>query len=414
MLEVAACANPSLVTTPYDRVVTSGGDAEINVSGFPPQPIRVMQVIARMNVGGPAAIVSDVLRGLTPPDFSTTLVCGTVEPGEADFLELRDPTLPVTRLASLGRSVKVWGDVRAFVDLVRLMRRERPDIVHTHTAKAGVLGRLAAVVARVPIRVHTFHGHVLHGYFSPRVTAAVRLVERVLARRTTSIVAVGSQVRDELLAAGIGRREQYTVIPPGVAAARHVDRDEARQALGLTVDVPVALFVGRLTRIKRVDRLIDAWRQVHQHVPDAVLAIAGEGDLFDDARQQAADLGDSVVFLGWHSDLAPLYAAADAAVLSSDNEGMPVTLIEASMAGVPCVTTNVGSAGEVVIDGVTGFVVPTDVAALAEALARVLSDAELRTSLGAAAARHAEAAFGTNRLVDDHATLYRRLATPAK
>jgi glycosyltransferase involved in cell wall biosynthesis len=374
------------------------------------RPIHVLQVIARMNVGGPASIVSDVVRDLDTDEFRTTLACGTVEPGEADFLELRDPTLPVTRLTSLGRSVKVWGDVRAFVDLVRVMRRERPDIVHTHTAKAGVLGRLAAMVARVPVRVHTFHGHVLHGYFSPRVTNAVRLVERLLARRTTAIVAVGTQVRDELLAAGIGRADQYTVIPPGVAAARPIDRAEARQALGLPVNVPVALFVGRLTRIKRVDRLIDAWRQVHQHVPDAVLAIAGEGNLLHDARRQAADLGASVQFLGWQSDLAPLYVAADVAVLSSDNEGMPVTLIEASMAGVPCVTTDVGSASEVVLNGVTGFVVPPDAAALAEALAWVIDDTELRTRFGEEAHRYAEAAFGTARLVADHAALYRRVA----
>lgn len=373
----------------------------------------MLRVIARMNVGGPAWQVSVLTRGLTEPEFHTQLVCGTVEAGEADFLELRDPNLPVTRLASLGRSVKLWGDLKALVDLVRLMRRFRPDIVHTHTAKAGVLGRLAAVVARVPVRVHTFHGHVLHGYFSPRVTAAVRVVERFLARRTTAIVAVGAQVRDELLAAGIGRAEQFTVIPPGVAAARRIDRDEARRSLDLPLDAPVVMFVGRLTRIKRVDRLIEAWRTVQAEHPQAVLAIAGEGDLLADAQQLAADL-PSVQFLGWQGDLAPVYAAADIAVLTSDNEGMPVTLIEASMAGVPCVTTAVGSAGEVVLNDVTGFVVPTDADAVADALNRLLDDGALRKRMGAAAAQHAEAAFGTNRLVDDHAGLYRRLMQATK
>jgi len=373
------------------------------------RPVRVLRVIARMNVGGPAWQVSVLTRGLTEPEFYTQLVCGTVEPGEADFLELRDPSLPVTRLASLGRSVKVWGDLKAFVDLVRLMRRFRPDIVHTHTAKAGVLGRLAAVVARVPVRVHTFHGHVLHGYFSPRVTAAVRVVERLLARRTTAIVAVGSQVRDELLAAGIGHPDQFTVIPPGVAAARPIDRSDARRSLGLPVDAPIVVFVGRLTRIKRVDRLIEAWRSIHGAHPEAVLAIAGEGDLLGDAQQLAADL-PSVQFLGWQGDLAPVYAAADIAVLTSDNEGMPVTLIEASMAGVPCVTTAVGSAGEVVLNDVTGFVVTTDADAVADALNRLLGDGALRGRMGAAAAQHAEQAFGTARLVADYAELYRHLA----
>jgi len=265
----------------------------------------------------------------------------------------------------------------------------------------------------VPVRVHTFHGHVLHGYFSPRVTAAVRVVERLLARRTTAIVAVGAQVRDELLAAGIGRADQYTVIPPGVAAARRIDRDEARQSLGLPMDAPVVMFVGRLTRIKRVDRLIDAWRTVHAEHPQAVLAIAGEGDLLDEAQQQAAGL-PSVRFLGWQGDLAPVYAAADIAVLTSDNEGMPVTLIEASMAGVPCVTTAVGSADEVVLNDVTGFVVPTEATAVADALNRLLGDETLRAGMGVAAAQHAEQAFGTARLVADYAQLYRRLVQARK
>lgn len=378
------------------------------------RPIKVLRVIARMNVGGPAWQVSVLTRGLTPPEFHTQLVCGTVEPGEADFIKLRDPTLPVTRLASLGRSLKLLGDVRAFVDLVRIMRRFRPDIVHTHTAKAGVLGRLAAMVALVPVRVHTFHGHVLQGYFSPRVTAAVRLVERLLARRTTALVAVGAQVRDDLLAAGIGRPEQYSVIPPGVAAARVVDRTKARQALRLPVDAPVVVFVGRLTGIKRVDRLLEAWRTVATADPNAVLALAGAGDLLDEVQQQAASLGDSVRFLGWQSDLAPVYAAADVAVLTSDNEGMPVTLIEASMAGAPCVTTDVGAARDVVLHESTGFVVPTDAAAVADALMLLLADADLRATMGVAAAKHAQAAFGTNRLVDDHARLYRRLMQATK
>ena len=368
-----------------------------------------MRVIARMNVGGPAWQVSVLTRGLVPPEFESTLVCGYVSEGEADFVALRDPDLPCQQIEGLGRSIKPLDDLRAFVTLVRMMRSEKPDIVHTHTAKAGVLGRLAAIAARVPIRVHTFHGHVLHGYFSTRVTKAIVLIERFLAHRTSALAAVGAQVRDDLLAARIGEPSKYLVVPPGVAISSTVDRSEARRRLGLPVDFPIALFVGRLTKIKRADRLVEAFRLVHQAVPEAVLAIAGEGDLLAETKRLAADLGDSVRFLGWQSDLAAVYPVADVVVLTSDNEGMPVTLIEASMLGIPCVTTNVGSAGEVVAHERTGFVTSTSPNEISTALIRVLSDHELAERLGVQARHHAETNFSASRLVDDYARMYRRL-----
>ena len=372
------------------------------------RPIRILRIIARMNVGGPAWQVSVLTRGLNRDRFESRLIAGDVGEGEADFIELRDPCLPVVKIPALGRSLRIGDDLRAFVAIRRAIRDYRPDIVHTHTAKAGVLGRLAAATCRVPVRVHTFHGHVLHGYFKRWVTRLVRIVEGLLARRTTALVAVGERVRDELLGAGIGRSDQYVVIPPGVALEAFPDRVSARTALGLPVDQPVVLFVGRLTAVKRPDRLIEAMALVLDTRPDAVLAIAGEGELLEETRSRAEPLGESVRFLGWQRDIAGLYAAADCMVLTSDNEGMPVTLIEAAMAGVPSVTTDVGSAREVVLDGVTGLVVAPDAAAVADGLVRLL-DNDLRHRMGAAARARAEAEFDTRRLITDHESLYERL-----
>jgi glycosyltransferase involved in cell wall biosynthesis len=290
-----------------------------------------------------------------------------------------------------------------------MMRREKPDIVHTHTAKAGVLGRLAAVVARVPCRVHTFHGHVLHGYFSPRVTKVIIVIERVLARRTDVLAAVGSKVRDDLLSAKIGRPEQYSVVPPGVEIAASCSKAEARHTFDLPLDAPTILFVGRLTRIKRPDRLIEAMTLVLTERPDAILAIAGEGDLYDETKRLAEPLDTSVRLLGWQSELSNVYPLADLVVLTSDNEGMPVTLIEASMLGIPCVTTDVGSAREVVIDGHTGRVVATDSHDIADAILELLSDSEQLANYGSTARRHAEEQFSASRLVADYASLYRNL-----
>jgi glycosyltransferase involved in cell wall biosynthesis len=350
---------------------------------------RVVHVIARMNVGGPAAILVELVDGL--PDQS--LLTGLVEDGEAGHLALRSPATPYTRVPGLGRSVRPWDDVHALQFLVRELRRRRPDIVHSHTAKAGVLGRSAAMIARVPYRVHTFHGHVLHGYFSPSTTRAVTATERVFARGTDRLVAVGSQVRDDLLAAGIGRREQYVVIPPGVSLPTAPTREAAKAALGVVG--PVVSSVGRLIDVKRPDRLL----AVAAQLPEVTFLVAGEGPLLERTRAAA---GPNVRFLGWRSDVEVVHAASDVALLTSDNEGMPVSLIEAALCGTPAVSTDVGSAKEVVI----GEVVTTDPADLAAAVRRVLDTPQL----GEQARRQARARFGVEAMLLAHSRLYEELA----
>lgn len=372
-------------------------------------PIKVVRIIARMNVGGPAWQVSVLTRRLGPPDFQSLLLVGDVGDGEADFIALRAPELAHERIEGLGRSVRPWSDLTAFVRLVRVLRRERPDIVHTHTAKAGVLGRLAALVAKVPYRVHTFHGHLLHGYFPPLKTKLVILTERFLAKRTDVIASVGMRVRDDLLAARIGSSAQFEVVPPGVARLAPVDRVVARRQLGIDEGDVTITFVGRLTSIKRPDRLVEAFRHVVDQHREAVLLVAGEGELLDSLRIDVNDLGDRVRLLGWRSDLDVVLAASDIAILTSDNEGMPVTLIEASMAGVPCVTTDVGSAREVVDHEVTGFVTSTNPLEIASALEELVGDRRRREAMGREAAARAVRLFGEERLANDYATIYRRL-----
>jgi glycosyltransferase involved in cell wall biosynthesis len=349
---------------------------------------QVVHVIARTNVGGPAALLVELLEQL--PDQA--LLTGEVDVGEADHLALRSPGTPFVRVPGLGRSPRALDDARALAFLTRELRRRRPDVVHTHTAKAGALGRVAARAAGVPHIVHTFHGHLLHGYFTPAVTRAVVTVERGLARVTERIVAVGEQVRDDLLAARVGRPEQYVVIPPGVRVARPPSRDEARALLGLDGG-PVVASVGRLITIKRPDRLL----AVAARMPDVTFLVAGEGPLLEETRARATA---NVRFLGWRSDVEVVYAAADAALLTSDNEGMPVSLVEAALCGTPAVSTDVGSAREVVIGEVTS----TEPAALAAALHRVLAQ-DLREQTR----EQAERRFSAGSMVAAHEQLYRRL-----
>lgn len=366
-----------------------------------------MRVIARMNVGGPALQVTGLVEDLDRERFEHRLVTGHVGPDEADYLSLRAPHLPFTRVETLGRSPDVLGDVRALRDLVRQLRQFRPHIVHTHTAKAGVLGRLAACRTNVPALVHTFHGHLLHGYFSPAVTRAVVQTERLLARRTDRLVAVGAQVRDDLLAAGIGRPEQYAVVPPGIKLPPAPARAAARAALGLPADGLVVVLVARLTTIKRPERFLEIARRLEAQHPSAVFAVVGEGDLLPSLQAQA---GPNVRFLGWRGDVEVVYAASDLVVLTSDNEGMPVSLIEASLCGVPAVATRVGSVAEVVLDGVGGLLADPHVEALVAQVDRVLLDPALRDRLAKGARHHGTASFGRARLVADTERLYEKVA----
>jgi glycosyltransferase involved in cell wall biosynthesis len=369
--------------------------------------LRVMRIIARMNVGGPALQVTGLTEGLDPARFDHRLYVGRVGPDEADYVELRAPDLPLQRVEGLGRSPEALSDARALRTLVREMRAFRPHIVHTHTAKAGVLGRVAARLCRVPATVHTFHGHLLHGYFSPALTRAVVQTERALARSTTRLVAVGEQVRDDLLSADIGRPDQYAVVPPGIALPPAPSRTAAREALGLPPDALIAVLVARLTTIKRPERFVEVARRLADRHPEAVFAVVGEGELLPALKAQA---GPNVRFLGWRADVETVYAASDLAVLTSDNEGMPVSLIEAALCGVPAVSTRVGSVAEVVLDGCSGWLCAVDPDALTEAVNEALSNLPRLRAAGDAARDHSTRSFGRARLVADTEGLYEQIA----
>ena len=362
-----------------------------------------------MNIGGPAVQVSALMRGLDPERFDHLLITGQVGSGEADYLDQRAADLPVHRLEWLGRAVRPTDDVRCVFELARAMRRFRPHIVHTHTAKAGALGRAAAVMARVPSRVHTFHGHLLHGYFSPAKTRVVVQTERRLAALTDRLVAVGSRVRDDLLAAGIGKAKQYTVVPPGTRLAGAPESSDARRMLGLPEGCPVVAYVGRITGIKRPDRFLAVAREVRRTLPAAHFVVCGEGD-FQPDPEAVADLGDRLHLLGWRADVETVYAAADLVLLTSDNEGMPVSLIEAGLAGLPVVATNVGSVAEVVQDGTTGLLARPSSAELARHTTTLLRDGKLRQEMGARARTFTAQRFGEERLVADTQALYTSIA----
>ena len=375
-------------------------------------PIRVMRIIARMNVGGPAVQVSGLMRGFNPLEFDHRLYTGFCAVDEADFLETVATEVNAVRIEGFGRRVSLGGDIRAFVSLVKEIRTFKPHVIHTHTAKAGFLGRIASIVSLQPsIRVHTFHGHLLNGYFGSFMRSLVVIAEKSLAIFTDQLLAVGDKVRQDLLQAGIGSKEKFGLMPPGLSIGALLSKSESQESFGLSASRLQCAFIGRVTQIKRPDRFLDVVSEIKKRGVDLDFFMAGDGELLGACRERITDEELPVTVLGWQSYIEKVLSAADIVVLTSDNEGTPLSLIQAGMTGLPVVTTNVGSVPEVVLDGVTGLVTSLEVQVIANALEKLVKDKDLRTKLGAAAQEFTLANFGVQRLVHDHEVLYKKLLT---
>ncbi len=385
------------------------------------EPIRILRVIARLNMGGPALHVSYLSAGLRDRGYETTLVAGHVSLGEQSMAYVAEEQgVPVLLMPHLHREISPIQDALATFRLARMIRERRPHILHTHTAKAGAIGRMAAVLAgraRPPIVVHTFHGHVLRGYFGRYRTAIFRGLERMLARVADTLIAVSPEVRDDLVALRVAPPEKFTVIRLGielderVAAAREA-RQRTRRVMGVPEHRFLVGWIGRMTGVKRGADVLRAFRLLRDRGIDATLCMVGDGPEREQLEQLASELGlmHDCLFAGYQEDVAPFFAAFDAFVLPSANEGTPVTAIESLASGCPVVATRVGGVPDVVEDGEDGFLVePGDLEALADRLARLASDPELRERMGAAGRERILPRYAVERLIDDVDGLYRTL-----
>lgn len=379
----------------------------------------MLRIIARLNLGGPAKHVAILTERLDPDRYSTLLVHGTVGEGEA---EMRPPRVggsaAIRFLPMLSPALRPLADLRALIALIRIAREFRPEIVHTHTAKAGFLGRLAALTVRPrPLIVHTYHGHVLEGYFGRARTALYRVLERLLARVSDALIGVSAATVDDLVRLGVAPRERFRVVRLGLdleplARLGPEPGTRLRKRLGLGRDDVLAVFAGRLVQIKRVDVLLRAVAIARGGSARLQLALVGDGPLREPLGRLARELGigDAVHFLGYRSDLAAPLAAAELAVLTSDNEGTPVWLIEAAAAGRPAVATDVGGVRDVV-GGEMGLLAPPgDCVAIAHALSELVDDPARRVAMGRTARRHVMERYSAARLVSDVERLYESLA----
>ena len=400
----------------------------------PVTPVRVLRLISRLNTGGPAMHTVLLTGGLNGARFASRLVTGPVGPAEGDmsYFALRRGVVPIV-VPELGRDVSLWNDLRALWKVYRLFLRERPDIIHTHTAKAGIAGRLAGLLYNAGLRlapgrrramlIHSFHGHVFRGYFSPLKSRLLVLLERALALATDHIVTVSERVKNELVHEyRICPATKVTVVPLGLDLGWVERVPESSGSLRAKFAVPpdrVTIgIVGRLTGIKN-HRLylqaaqIMAGRNVHSF-------IIGDGELRDEMSSLARTLGleDRTTFTGWFRDSAAIYADLDIVCLTSRNEGTPAVLIEAMAAGQPFVATDVGGVRDLMVGDkavhAAGFeifangilVAPDDPAMLAAALTFLVDHEDLRRSIGAGAARRARERYSHERLLRDLESLY--------
>lgn len=371
--------------------------------------------VTRLNIGGPAGQVLALAKGASPR-WRALVAAGKPAPEEG---ELKDPAVPVLSVP-LVRPVAPRSDLSAFLALRRLIKRSRARLVHTHMAKAGALGRLAGMSVGTaeerPRLVHTFHGHVLQGYFGATQQRAFLELERALAKRTDVLVAVSPEVRDELLGLGVGRPGQYAVVPLGLDLSRFaavgtpaVPTGKLRAALGVGPGVPLAGAVGRLVPIKDHATLLRAVAAV----PGLHVALLGDGELRASLQQLAASLGlaERAHFAGWWQDMPSALADLDVVVLSSRNEGTPAALIEALAASRPVVSTDVGGVRHVVEAGATGWLCPSgDPSALAAAIEQaVFSQRGKAAQMANEGRRRALARFSTEQMLAAYFSIYEQL-----
>lgn len=353
-----------------------------------PPRIRVAHVITRLCQGGAQENTFHTVRLANTDRFEVDLISGPTAGPEGSIEDaITDAQIPIQREPWLVRAPAPLRDWLTYHRLLARFKKQRYHIVHTHTSKAGILGRMAALRAGVPVIVHTPHGNVFHGYFNRPLTKTFVALERKCARFTDRIIELTSGGIEEHLAESIGRREQFRVIFSGIDLspyeAARARRAATREALGIVPDQWLVGGVGRLEPVKGFPYFVEAALAMAQTDANLRFVLAGDGSQSAALRTQAAPLGDRFQFLGRRADVPDLMAAFDVLLVPSINEGMGRVILEAGAAGIPVVAAAVGGIPDVVEDGVTGLLTPPrDAAAMAAATLRLLHDDALRQRLG--------------------------------
>ncbi len=378
---------------------------------------KIVRIIARLNIGGPAIHTVLLSSELNKRGYKDTLVCGHVNDSEGDMMYLakENNVLPII-VPDLGREISLLKDFKAFTAIYSIIRRERPDIVHTHTAKAGTLGRLAAICAGVPIKVHTFHGHVFDGYFSPMKAKVFIFIEKFLAKFTDKVVTVSSLVKDEIVnKLKIVEASKCVVVPLGFDLDKFLGCEKHigvfREELNVERDVVLVGIVGRLVPIKNHKMFLSSAKDIVNKIKDTAIkfAIIGDGECAAELRQEVAKLclEKYVIFTGWKKNLADVYADLDIVALTSLNEGTPVSIIEAMACAKPVVATDVGGVRDVITHGENGLLAESNnVKDFSDKIYELAVDKDKRLRFGLCGREAVRSKYSKERLIKDIEALY--------
>jgi len=360
--------------------------------------MRVLHVIARLNVGGTARYITQLANQLPKHGIETFVATGFVQGAEVEDESAQ--SIDIIRIKSMGRSINPIKDHFARKQLEKVIAQVKPDIIHTHTFKAGYVIRMKK--QSVPV-IHTFHGHLLDDpEFSGFKSKVIIEVERMLAKKSVKLVTVGRRVGEELLQQRIGTKDQYVNIPPGVVALNSTPRAQALKNLGITdYDQLIVGWIARVTGVKNPMLALE----VADAMPDTQFVLAGGGDLLEQVKAAAPT---NVAVVGW-AQAEDVFGASDIILSTSENEGMPVALIEAQLAGKPVVATDVGSVSEVLLNHETGIVTNKNAGSIALALESLLLDKQKRTEMGTLATSRANALFSVDRMINAHIALYKSI-----
>lgn len=378
--------------------------------------IEIVRVITRLNIGGPAIHTILLTEGVNRDIFETRLVAGKPDISEGDMSELAEKSgVAVEYIPELKREISSR-DFPAFIKLLKLLIRTKPDILHTHTAKAGALGRLAGIFAGVPVKIHTFHGHVFDGYFSPARTKLFVAIEKFLGIFTDKVIVVSESVRDEIVnRLKIVRSDKCAVIKLGFDLKDFLNNDKLKgvlkRELDIGPDVLLVGIVGRLVPIKNHKMFLSAARKVKDVMPgrEIKFLIIGDGELRQCLEKKAKDAGleDDVIFTGWIKDIAKAYADLDIVALTSLNEGTPVSLIEAMASAKPVVATSVGGVKDIITDGANGLLVDSnDAVNFSDKILSLLKDGKKREDMGLKGRESVRSSFHRDRLIKETESLY--------
>ena len=379
------------------------------------QKTKVLRIISRMNVGGPSKHVVNLTDGLRKFGFDTHLLSGQPSTKEGNMYELaKEKNIDLKIIECMGRAISPLDDLKAFIRIIKEIKAFKPDIVHTHTAKAGVLGRLAAMLCGVPKIYHTYHGHVFKGYFSRISTTLIIAIERFFARFTTNLIALTPGLCSELnQILGIKDSNKIKVIPLGLDLSKNLSTSRRagnwRNSAGFKENDIVIGIVARLVPIKNHELLINSMQYLCKTFKNLHLAIVGSGELENQLQKQVTELNlqNSVHFFGNIKAIENVYSNLDLLVLCSKNEGTPVVIIEALASGCPVAATNVGGVAEVLQNGRLGHLLHSEPKTFTKELTKIISNLS-HNSTPEATRKETADRYSVENLVKNIAQLYRK------